>query len=462
MNDNKEIMLDFTEGSIPAHLIRFSIPLFLGNLLQTLYNTVDTIWVGRFLGRDALAAVSVSFPIIFIMVALVMGIGVATTVLVAQYKGADDEVMVKRTINNSLFILIIISIVLTTLGIIFNKSILLLMNTPDEILDLASDYLIIIFSGSIFTFGYNILSAILNGLGDSKTPVRFLFYTTVINIILDPIFIFGIGPIPKMGVKGAAIATVIAQGASFFLAVRFLNSMDHLLTIKLKELKYDHELTKKIIKIGLPAGIQQTVVALGMTIVMSLVNAFGATTVAAYGAAAKIDSFSFMPSMSIGLATSSLTGQNIGAGKHERVKSIMKWASILSITISSIITFIIMIFSKQLLSLFTNEQVILLEGAKILKILALSYIPFGMMWVFNGIIRGAGDTIITMFISIFSLWIVRVPVAYYLSKYTALGSTGIWIAISISSVLSMTLSMVYYYTGRWKKFSVVNEAKEVN
>lgn len=443
--------IDFTEGSIPRHLLNFSLPLFLGNLLQTLYNTVDTIWVGKFLGRNALAAVSVSFPIIFILVSLATGITMATTVLIGQYKGANDAKMIKKTVDNSLLLLTIASVVITLVGIFFHKSILGLMNTPSELMELASGYLNIILLGLFFSFGYNSLGAVMRGLGDSRTPLKFLFYTTVINIILDPIFIFGLGPIPKMGINGAALATIISQAISFFLEVRHINRTSQLLNISLKDLKMDLNLTKKIVQIGLPAGLQQTVVALGATVVMSLVNSFGSSTVAAYGAANKIDSFSFMPSMSVGLATSALAAQNIGAGKYDRVRETFKWASFMSIGISIFMMFLVFVFPRQLLMLFTNDDLILDKGVKILKILGISYIPFGLMWVSNGVIRGAGDTLVTMFFSIFTLWCIRLPLAYFLSKYTALKSDGIWTAMTISSSLSGITSMVYYKSGRWRK-----------
>ncbi|MGI5858781.1 MAG: MATE family efflux transporter [Tepidanaerobacteraceae bacterium] len=448
---NNQHSIDFTQGSIPRHLINFTIPLFLGNLLQTFYNTVDTIWVGKFVGPQALAAVSVSFPIIFILISLATGITMATTVLVGQYKGAGDDEMVKKVINNTVILLVIASAVMTTVGIVLHKPILKLMNTPDEIMQAAAGYLNIIFAGLIFTFGYNGISAVLRGLGDSNTPLLFLFYTTIINIILDPILIFGIGPAPKMGVSGAALATVISQAISVFLAIRHLNRMSNIFTIKFKDIKYDSYLTKQIIKIGLPAGMQQTVVALGATVVMSIVNTFGETIIASFGAAKKIDSFSFMPSMSIGLATSSLTAQNIGAGKFERVKEVARWSAIMAITISVIVTAVVISFPKALLSMFTSDPDILREGAVILRILAIYYVPFALMWVFSGIIRGAGDTLITMLISILSLWGIRLPLALYLSKYTTLGSKGIWIAMVISTNITLIMNIIYFVKGRWRR-----------
>jgi len=453
--NKRDNAIDFTRGSIPMHLIQFTIPLFLGNMLQTFYNTVDTIWVGKFLGPDALAAVSVSFPITFMLISLAIGITMATTVLVGQYKGAGEDAMLKKVINNSIILLTVTACVMTTVGILFHKHILDLMNTPEEISKVAAGYLNITFLGLVFTFCYNAIGAVLRGLGDSNTPLLFLFYTTIINIILDPVLIFGLGPFPKMGVNGAALATVIAQAISCILAIRHLNKMDNSFTIKLKDIKYDFDMIKQIVKIGLPAGLQQTVVALGATVVMSIVNDFGKTTIAAFGAVSKIDSFSFMPSMSIGLATSAIAAQNIGAGKYHRVREVTRWASIMSLIITGIVTAVVINFPTTLLKMFTDDISVLSEGAAILKILAIYYVPFGFMWVFNGVIRGAGNTLVTMFISIFNLWIVRVPLAYYLSNYTALKSKGIWIAMVASSLVASLTSYIYFRTGRWKNSIII-------
>lgn len=452
----KDSTLDFTKGSIPRHLIDFSIPLFLGNLLQALYNTVDTIWVGKFLGQDALAAVSVSFPLIFVLLSLSIGITMATTVLVGQFKGAGDSPMIKKTIDSSLFLLAVLAVIMTAVGLIFHMPILRLMNTHESIIDMAAGYMNIIFIGMIFSFGFNVVSAVLRGLGDSRTPLLFLFYTTVINIILDPILIFGLGPFPKMGVEGAALATIIAQAISLFLAIRHLDKVGHVFSINFKDIQFDPKLSLKIIKVGLPAGLQQAVVSLGFTVVMSIVNTFGPTAVAAFGAAGKIDNFSFMPSMSIGLATSTLAAQNIGAGKYERVNETAKWAVVMSLCLSVVMMGLVFFVPEQLLSMFSSDVPVLKEGAKILRILGLSYIPFGLMWITNGVIRGAGDTVVVMLTSIFTLWGVRLPLAFYLSRYTDLGSTGVWIALSSSSFLSFVLSTLYYYSGRWKKAMLID------
>lgn len=442
---------DLTSGSVLKHLIAFSVPLLLGNILQALYNTVDSIWVGRFIGSQALGAVSVSFPLIMILISLVIGLTVGTTVLVSQYAGANNREMIEKTINNSFLILGSGAIIVTIIGLIFSEKILIMMNTPADILGYATDYLEVFFLGLVFMFGYNILSSILRGLGDSKTPLKFLFIATVTNLILDPLFILGIGPIPKMGIQGAALATAISQALSFFLALRHLNKTNHLISFRISALKYDKELTAKLVKIGLPSGVEQIAVSMGMVVIASLINKFGWETTAAFGAASRIDQFAFFPAMSLGLAVSTLAGQNIGAEKYERLKEIYKWGSIATITVTGITTVLVLISPTFILKMFTTDAQVLKIGSQYLRILGLSYIPFAMSFVVNGMLRGAGVTLPSMFFSIASLWIIRVPLGNYLSSIDSLGSNGIWIAMAVSSVLSLVMSQVYYSSGVWKK-----------
>jgi putative MATE family efflux protein len=451
---------DLTVGSIPGHLLMFSLPLLLGNLFQALYNTVDSIWVGRFIGSEALGAVSVSFPIIFALTAMVMGFTMAATVLVSQYAGARDEEMIKKTVSNSFLILGIAGIAVSLIGIVLSKQILIWIRTPQEVLDHAVEYLQYYSAGLFFMFGYNLLSSIMRGLGDSKTPLIFLIIATITNIILDPIFIRGLWFIPAMGIKGAAIATDISQGLSFFLALFYLNSQNHIAKIRVKELEYNGDLTLKMLKIGLPTGIQQTIVSFGLVVMTSVINSFGTATVAAFGAASRLDQFAHMPAMSMGLAVSSLTGQNIGAQKKERVHEVYKWGCIFTGAIAALIALFALVCPQLLLKLFTDETPVLQIGSRYLRIVGLSYIPFSLMFITNGILRGAGDTFPTLVFSVVSLWLVRIPLARYLSAIGSLGSDGIWMAIAISSLLSMLMSQVYYATGRWKRITLTKEPQD--
>lgn len=445
---------DFTTGSIPRHLVAFSLPMFLGNLLQALYNTVDSIWVGRFLGPAALGAVSVSFPIIFAIVSLIMGITMATTVLVSQYAGARQMDMVRKVSINSLALMVVSAIVASAFGIAFHRPLLVLINTPAEIIDEASSYLNIYLAGLIFMFIYNVLGAILRGLGDSRTPLLFLVYATVINIVLDPLLIFGLGPFPKMGVAGAALATDIAQGISAFLALAYLKGTVRI-PLNLGGMKLDRSLAGLTLKIGLPAGAQQTVVSFGGLALSSIVNSFGKVVVAAFGAASRFDQFAFLPAMSVNLAVSALVGQNLGAGKDHRVKEIVRWSIFLVGGITALVAIVAVGAPRLLLGLFTRDVAVVQEGMWYLRIVGLSYVLFAVMFVFNGVLRGAGDTVPTMFITMVSLWLVRIPLAEILSSFPAIGSRGVPIAIALSPLVGLSLSWGYYRTGRWKRKVVV-------
>lgn len=448
---------DFTTGSISKHLIAFAIPMFMGNLLQALYNVIDSIWVGRFLGPDALASVSVSFPIIFILVSLVMGITMGTTTLVGQYYGAKKPELMHRTIGNSLLLLTLSGVVITIFGISFSTPMLRLINTPPEILAMADGYLRYFMAGILWMFWYNCITSILRGLGDSKTPLRFLVYSTLLNIILDPLLIFGIGPFPVMGVNGAALATIISQGLSAIISIRYLFFTSGLVKLTKELWVPDYNLIKIIIKIGLPTGIQQTLVSFSALIVSSLINLFGKTAVAGFGAAVRIDHFAIMPAMSIGLAVTSLVAQNIGAGKEHRVKESVYWSALLASAITGIVLIAALIIPELLLSPFTTDTAVLQAGTLYLRYIAFSYIPLSLMFTLGGVFRGAGDTMANMIITLISLWLIRVPLATYLSNQPTLGIRGIWIAMTASPFAGLLLNYFYYRWGRWRNAAVVKK-----
>lgn len=446
---------DFTEGNIPLHLLRFAWPMFLGNILQALYNTVDSFWVGRMLGPEALGAVSVGFPIIFALIAVVMGIGMATTVMVSQYAGARREGDVKRVVHNSLSLLVLASLVVTAIGIAFHRPLLRLINTPPEIMELAASYLVWYLGGLVFMFMYNALGAILRGLGDSRTPLLFLVYATVLNIILDPLLIFGWGPFPRMGVAGAALATDVAQAISAILGLYHLYRVNRLISLRPSAYRIEAALTWQMVKIGLPAGIQQTLVSLGALAVTAVVNRFGKVVVAAVGAASRFDQFAMLPAMSVGLAVSAVVGQNLGAGKKERVHEAVRWALLLTAAITGAITLAAILVPGPMLSIFTTDRAVIAAGIAYLRIVGLSYVPFAVMFSLTGVLRGAGDTVPTMFITLLALWLVRVPLAYLLSGIPTLGPRGVWAAIALSPLVGMVLSYVVYASGRWEKKVIV-------
>lgn len=452
---------DFTTGSIPRHLIAFSTPMLLGNLLQALYNTVDSIWVGRFLGARALASVSVSFPILFALISLVLGFAMATTTLVSQYYGAKMEDRLKKTITNSLVLMGLSGAVLGILGYLLRGSLLRLIGTPDDIFVLASGYLGVFAVGFFPMFIYNVAGAILRGLGDSRTPLRFLAYATVINIVLDPVLIFGLGPIPALGVAGAALATVIAQSISAVLIVVYLMKTVRLIPGIRDILSLDPALTWLIVKIGLPAGAQQTLVSLGMMALVSIVNRFGSIQAAGYGIGGRIDQFAFMPAMSMGLAVTALVGQNLGAGRGDRVSQIVRWSLLLSGSITGIVALIAVALPKLPLSAFTRDPELLAAGTAYLRWVGLAYVPMACTFVLVGVLRGAGDTMASFFITLLMLWVVRVPLAVYFTTRGGLGVDGVWVSIALSSLVGVTLNALYYGSGRWRKKRLVEKSSDI-
>lgn len=445
--------MNFTEGSIPKHLLLFSWPMFAGNVLQAVYNLVDSVWVGRFVGPEGLGAVSVSFPILFALIALVMGVTMATTTLVAQYQGANQPEMVQRVNSNSMLLLLYLGTITAIIGLFVQRPLLQLINTPAEIIDMAAAYLGIFLLGLPFMFIYNVVGAILRGMGDSRTPLRFLVYATVLNIVLDPIFIAGLGPIPAMGVGGAALATIIAQAVAAYLSVRYLLQTG---MMKFSGWGVDIELAKTTFRIGIPAGLQQTLVSLSIITVSSIVNLYGASVVAGFGAAMRLEQFAFFPAMSVGLAVSALVGQNLGAGKDERVGQIVWWSSALGGGITAVVALIVYTVPEPILRLFTTDPEVLAHGAEYLRIMAWSYVPFALMFTIGGVMRGAGDTTANMLITLGTLWIVRVPLAWYLSGIDELGIRGVWLAMMISPMAGSLLNYLYYRTNRWKRKVVVS------
>ena len=349
-------MRDFTTGSIPGHILWFSLPMFLGNLLQALYNMVDSFWVGRFIGAEALGAVSVSFPIIFALVSLVLGLTMASTTMVAQYRGAGDHHMVRKTVANSHLVIALAGIVSTLLGLALSERILRLMQTPEEIFDQAVVYLNIFLTGLVPSFLYNVASSILRGLGDSQTGLRYLAYATIFNIAADPLFIFGFGPIPPLGIRGAAIATVLAQVLSG--ADHSVPRAEHRsLVFRPKLWKLDFKLCRTMFRMGIPAGLQSVVVSFAMIVLTSIINTFGPTTVAAFGVASRMDQFAFMPAQSISLVVTALVGQNLGANRLDRVREIVRWSMQLAFGIT-VVTLVAFLYPTLLIRIFTTDPAV--------------------------------------------------------------------------------------------------------
>ncbi len=442
-------MKDLTSGNERSLILKFAIPMLIGNVFQQMYNIVDSLVVGNFIGKSALAAVGASFPIVFALISFVIGIATGGTIVISQFFGAKNYNKVKRAIDTLYIFVFIASAIISIGGIIFSEHIFRLLQLPEEIIPEAKTYLNIFLGGMVVFFGFNGTSAILRGLGDSKTPLYFLIIASILNIIFDLLFVL----VFKWGVAGVAYATILSQGIAFFSAILYLNKTHKLISFSLFRMVFDRDIFLKSLRIGLPSGFQHTFVALGMMTLMAIVNTFGTDVIAAYSVGQRIDSFASMFAMNFGLALSTFVGQNIGANKTERVRTgllaTLKMASAITITV----TLIVLLGSSRLMGFFTSDPEVIDIGSGYLSVVAIFYIVFTFMFIIGGVMRGAGDTLVPMFITLVSLWVVRIPIAWYMSDI--MGVTGIWWAIPIGWSIGLIFSFLYYLTGKWKKKTVV-------
>lgn len=446
-------MKDLTVGKEGRLIFFFALPMLLGNIFQQLYTIVDSVIVGNYIGKEALAAVGASFPVIFLLISLIIGISMGSTIIIGQYFGAKDFANCKKAIDTMFIFLFFSSIVISVLGIVFSRTIFEMMKLPENIIPQAVVYFNIYSAGLIFMFGYNGTSAVLRGLGDSKTPLYFLIIATVLNIILVCLFVM----VFHWGIAGSSIATVLAQAFSFVLSIFYINKNNKGFKFSLRNMQFDKDIFYKSLKIGIPSGLQQAFVALGMIALLRIANDFGTDVIAAYSAAGRIDSFASLPAMNFSAALSSFVAQNIGANKIGRVRQGLKMTLVMTTAISLVVTIIAVFFGDHVMMMFTADPNVIDIGHHYLIIVSSFYIIFSSMFAFQGVLRGAGDTLIPMFITLFALWVFRVPCSYYLSRI--IGSDGIWWGIPIGWGFGFAFSGIYYLTGRWKNKAVVKYDK---
>ena len=437
-------MKDLTKGNEASQIFYFTLPMLIGNVFQQFYSLTDSIIVGQALGKQALGAVGASFPILFLLIASIIGLTMGNSILISQYYGAKDMRRVKKAIDTGYIILIIASVLVTVIGLVFSESFLRLLNTPEEIMPQAKIFLNITFAGVIFLFGYNSISAILRGLGDSKTPLYFLIFSTLLNVVLVLLFVL----VFHWGIAGSAYATIISQAVAFILGIAYLNKTHKVFRLALTKMEFDKEILIKSLKIGLPSGAQQIFVAGGMMALNRIVNQFGTNALAAYTAASRLDSFAVIPAMSLSVGVSSFVGQNLGARKPERVRKGFYAALLMGAVVSIITTAAVLLFGKPMISIFSKDAEVIRIGVNYLTIVGSFYIVFSTLFITHGVFRGAGDTFIPMLFTLFSLWLIRVPLATAFSKH--IGVNGVWWSTPIAWVVGLILSQLYYSSGKWK------------
>ena len=443
--DKRKGNTDLTEGKVWKVIVRFALPLLVGNLLQQFYNITDSIIVGQFLGKEALAAVSASFFIYYFIISLVIGVGSGTTVVISQLFGAKQYQKVQLAFSSFFIFMLVGGIILSIAGIIFAEPVFRLTNTPEEVIPQAVAYFRIYIGGTFLFVTFNSIISILRGVGESVRPMLFILITTVLNIAFDLLFIL----VFKWGIEGAARATVVSQGIGMCIALAYVNNTHPLLSIKKQDMLFDWKLFKESLKIGLPTSVQHCAIALGLIALLGIVNSFGTNTLTAYGAAGKIDTIITQAILTLSGALAAFCGQNIGAGRLDRVKKGVQFTMYTNIALGLLTFAAVYLFGNEMMRIFTKDIDVVAIGKEYLLIIGGFFIVHGALNVYNGALRGAGDTLFPMITSLVCLWLIRIPLAYYLSSW--LGRNGIWWAIGISITIGLIVTFVYYKIGFWKR-----------
>ena len=453
-------MRDLTQGPIARTLVVFALPILAGNVLQSLNGSVNAVWVGKFLGEAALTATANANNIMFLLIGLVFGVGMAATILIAQAMGAKNLAQARAVMGTSASFFGGVSVLIALVGYPLARHILQWMGTPEDALHLAESYLRVIFLAVPLLYLFAFVSAVLRGAGDTRTPFIFLLVVVVLDVLLNPLLIFGWGPVPRMGITGAATATLVSNVVSFAAMLWWLYHRRHPLWIGSHELhlfKPQWPIVKALVTKGLPMGAQMVLISLAMIMVMTLVNAHGVTLSSAYGAALQLWTYVQMPAMAIGAACSSMAAQNVGAGLWPRVDATARAGVWANVAMTGALIALIVLADRVVLAWFLPAGSPALEAARHLNHIAVgSFIFFGVTFVLSGVIRSTGAVIPPLVILGLSLWGVRVPVAQWMQP--VLGVDAIWWSFPASALVAMLLSLAYYRWGGWRQARMLEQA----
>ena len=446
-----------TQGDPVRQIVKFMIPMLIGNVFQQLYNTVDSIVVGKYIGDNALAAVGSAGPIVNLLLVLFIGISVGAGIMVSQYFGAKQRKALSRTIGCCITMTFVASLIVMVLAPLITMPLLKLLNTPDEIIDWCDGYLRILFLGIAGCAFYNILGGVLRGLGDSVSALLYLVVATLLNIVLDIYFVASL----NMGVSGVALATVIAQGVSAVLSFLKLRRRTDCFDMKVKYLVPARKYLSELVRLGLPSGITQAIFSLSMVVVQSLTNSFGPMCIATNVIVMRVDGFVMMPAFSFGSAMTTFAGQNIGAGRLDRVESGSKKGTLVAMATSAVIMVIILFFGKYLMALFTNTDELIEQSYHMMLILGIGYVAMEVTQCLQGVMRGAGDTMSPMWLSMISTVIIRVPLAYLMTWMTRSPENPhgqfymMFVSLLLTWLIGAAMTYAVYRTGRWKRKALV-------
>jgi len=443
--------VDMTDGVPYKKLLMFTVPLLIGNVFQQLYSTVDAIFLGRFVGDNALAAIGSSMAIFFLILMLVMGIAIGAGIMTSQYFGAKSRQDLSYTIGTSITLTALVGVVLTIFGPLLTRPVLLLLETPAEILDDSALYMNILMWGILGLAYFNMFSGLLRGMGEAIAPLIYLIIASVLNIALNFIFIV----VLEMGVLGAAVGTVIAQAFSSILCLRRLMKMRDVFDMGWHYLIPRKKYVHQVLKLGIPTGLSQAIFAVSMMIVQPLVNGFGAMFIAVHVIVMRIDGFVVMPAFSFGNAMTVYTGQNVGAGKMERVDKGIKQCLIMATLVSIVLIAAILLFGRHIAGAFTDTQEVIDMTMRMLWILAFGYLAFSANIVVWGVIRGAGDAVSPLWGAFINSVVVRLPTAF-LFVYFMGTPDAIMLSLLVTWVSNLIISIIVLRIGKWRKRGLVH------
>lgn len=447
----KTKLTDMTTGNTMGHILRFSVPLIIGNVFQQLYNMVDTIIVGNYVDSQALAAVGTCGSTGYLFFSLSAGVAIGVGILVAQYFGAKDESHVKETIANSFYILSFVSVLISILGFVFAPHILRLLQTPAEILPDAVLYQRTTCVGLFSVALYNGVSSILRALGDSKTPLYFLIISSIINVVLDLIFVLQF----RMGVFGVGLATVISQIVSMVASVVYAHKAVSYFQLTKQEWKPNITIMKKTFGMGIPMALQNSVIAISMMALQGVVNGFGPVVMAAYTVVSRVEQLVQQPYQSLGTAITTYSGQNMGAAKPERVKKGFRVSVMLALVFSILLIPVAYLFGEQIISCFVEESEVIAIGVKALRINSLFYFGLGMIYVPRAVLNGCGDKGFAMINGMMEV-ICRIVYSHVLTSVPMIGFWGIWITTGLTWTTTAVVSVIRYFSGKWRDKAITD------
>lgn len=448
------------EQGIYKSLLTLAGPVVLANLLQAGYQITDAFWVGR-LGEAAVAAVSVSFPITFLLIAFGSGIAIAGSALIAQYFGAKNHKMVDHVAAQTMLMVVGLSLILGTLGVFLSPHILTLMGVEPDVYTGALKFMRVTFIGLIFSFGFAMFQGLMRGIGVVRMPVYIVLGTVILNFALDPLFIFGYGPIPAMGVMGAATATLATQGLAMWIGLMILMRGSHGIHLEWADFKPDYAFIKRAFLLGFPASIEISTRAFGLIIMSFLIASFGTLTIAAYGVGSTILQVVMIPGMGLSMALSTLVGQNIGARDVQRATQIANAGAILGFASLSIVGVIAFIFAPAIAETFVpGEPDVIAAAANFVRHMAPAWGFLGLQLCLAAVFRAAGEMRTTMIIALISQWVLQFPLAYILSKHTSLGMNGLWWSFPITNLVVVAITFCLYLQGGWKTRRLTEDQQE--